>query len=101
MQQASELSLGSGRWFSYHPLFSFVVPPTWNGKWSPQLASAPIAVSILKGGAVGDPIQAWLSRTRHKNRLRSWTNEAEGQHSPQPVAEHQDETRTPPTHAGR
>ncbi|MEJ1289087.1 hypothetical protein NN561_020125 [Cricetulus griseus] len=97
MQQACKAPLGSGR----SPFPCFVVPPTWKGKQSPQLALAPIAISIRKGGASCNPIQALLSRTRHKNRLRSGTNEEKSEHSPQPVAEHRGQTQTPPTHAGR
>lgn len=75
LQQACKVSLGSGRWLSHHPFLRFVVPRTWKGKRSPQLVFAPIAISTRKGGASGDPIQALLNRTRHKNRLRRGANE--------------------------
>lgn len=89
-------------WALVLPPPMFCCAPHREGKvGSPKRVFAPIAICIRKDGASGDPIRAWLNRTRHKNRLRRWANEGKVEHPPQPVAEHRGQTQTPPTHAGR
>lgn len=92
-------AMGAGLATTRLPVLLF---PHLEGKvGSPKLVFAPVAISIRKDGASGDPIRALLNRTRHKNRLRRWANEGKGEQPPQPVAEHRGQTQTPPTHAGR
>lgn len=84
------------------PIPLFCCAPHLEGKvGSPKLVFAPIAISLRKDGASGDPIRALLNRTRLKNRLRRWANEGKSEHAPQPVEEHRGQTQTPPTHARR
>lgn len=97
--RCNPLGAGAGLATTRPPVLLF---PHLEGKvGSPKLVFAPVAISIRKDGASGDPIRALLNRTRHKNRLRRWANEGKGEHPPQPVAEHPGQTQTPPTHAGR
>lgn len=88
--------------WEWAPIPLFCCAPHLEGKvGSPKLVFAPIATSIRKNRASGDPIRALLNRTRHKNRLRRWANEGKSEHPPQPVAQHRGPTQTPPTQAGR